>query len=196
MITATLIRVFQKSAGRTLSLRFGVVAVNFCVMMGLAALLGLDIFGQLVFLWGVALVMGTVLSLGGPLILLRRLTDGVGLRGRDIVGLTLIYPAALGVLAWVLLNSLWPTIPWMAVLLTGFFVNALTCLASVMRALGSVQWSMTLRDAGPQLALGFSALAVNGSAADSILLAAAGVMAGVGALTAFRCLILLILLTP
>lgn len=187
MVSAKLIRVFRESAGRTLTLRAAVVAANFGVMMGLAALLGLDVFGQLVFLWGAALVAGTMLSLGGPLILLRRLTDGVGMRLRDVVCMTFAYPAALAVLAYVALDGFWSSMPWAAILSTGFFINALTCLASVMRALGSVQWSMALRDAGPQIALGVGALGATGGSAQGILWGAVFVMLVFAGLAVFWC---------
>ena len=187
MMAAMLISVFQRCAGRTLSLRAGVVAVNFAVMMGLAALLGLDLFGQLVFLWGAALVAGTALSLGGPLILLRGLTDGGGMRVRDIIGLTLAYPFCIGILAWIFLNNIWPDMPWAVTLLTGFMVNLLTCLASLMRALGSLQWSMALRDAGPQVALGLGAVAGMGAQAETILMIAAIIMVAIALLASVRC---------
>jgi O-antigen/teichoic acid export membrane protein len=188
MFAATLTRVFRKSAGRTLTLRAGVVAVNFGVMIGLAALLGLDLFGRLIFLWGAALVASTVLSLGGPLILLRRLTDGGGMRARDIIRLILVYPAVLGVVAGLMLTALWPVVPWIAVFLIGFMVNALTCLASLMRALGSVQLSMTLRDAGPQLALGLGGLIAVGAKAEGILFVSVVVMLAIGAAATVLCL--------
>lgn len=177
MIFTKLTALIEKSAGRTLTLRGAIVAVNFVVMMGLAAGLGLDVFGRLVFSWGAALVAGTVLSFGGPLILLRGLTDGRGMRRWDVTIVILVLPAALAVLAFGLLTAHWSPLPWFAILATGFAINALTCIASVMRALGSVQLSMALRDMGPSVALGIGAVAVRTGPVDLILIVTAALIA-------------------
>ncbi|WP_037293976.1 lipopolysaccharide biosynthesis protein [Roseobacter sp. CCS2] len=163
----------RQSAIQTLGLRAGVVGINFAVMLGLAGLLGFEVFGRLAALWGAALVAGTVLSLGGPVILLRLLTDGKGMRARDICTITLVYPAILALLIYACAINLAPTWSWGAILGAGFAANVLACLASVMRALGSVQASMALRDAGPQVALGLAGVLGPHAAADTIVASAA-----------------------
>ncbi|WP_341366843.1 hypothetical protein [Yoonia sp. BS5-3] len=138
----------------TLALRGGIVGLNFVIMIGLAAYLGLDAFGALAVAWGLALVAGTVLSLGGPLMLLRHLTDGGGLSSQVVILQVMVLPFLLAAIAYPLLEAVFPGSPWLAILLAGLGINLVTCLASIMRALGSLQLSMALRDAGPQLALG------------------------------------------
>ena len=176
MLGSKFARLASQSAAQTLSLRAGVVGVNFVVMLGLAALLGFDTFGQLAAIWGAALVAGTVVSLGGPLVLLRLLTDGQGMRARDILKIALLFPAFLAVVIFGVAENLWPAWPWAAILSAGVLVNTLGCLASVMRALGSVQASMALRDAGPQLSLGLAAVVAGGAGAGVILLTSAAMM--------------------
>ncbi|WP_055686337.1 hypothetical protein [Loktanella sp. 5RATIMAR09] len=161
-----------------MGLRGGIVGVNFLVMLGLAAWLGFETFGRLAALWGAGLVAGTLVSVGGPVILLRVLTDGQGLRAADIFRLAVIYPAILALVAWGLGMLIWPALPWLAILGVGFCVNLLGCLASFMRALGSVHLSMALRDAGPQVALGVAGLVLPETGAAGILLLCALVMAG------------------
>lgn len=161
-----------------MSLRVGIVGANFLVMLGLAAWLGLETFGQIAVLWGAGLVAGTLISVGGPVILLRVLTDGRGLRAADILRVAVIYPAALALVAWGCGVLIWPALPWLAIIGVGFCANLLGCLASIMRALGSVHQSMALRDAGPQVALGVAALLLPETGAAGILLLCALVMAG------------------
>ena len=160
-----------------MGLRGVIVGANFAVMLGLAALLGFAAFGQLAALWGGALVASTLVSLGGPVILLRMLTDGQGLRAVDICKLAVIYPAVLAFVAWCLADLLWPELPWLAIVSVGFCVNLLGCLSSVMRALGSVHLSMALRDAGPQMALGVATVLVPGAQVASVLMVCAAAMA-------------------
>jgi len=181
MLGKRLLELAKQNTGQTLVLRAGVVGVNFAVMLGLAWLLGFETFGRLAALWGAALVVGTVLSLGGPVILLRMLTDGQGLRVRDICKVSVIYPGLLALTIGLVASSLFPGGPWIAVLGAGFFANALGCLASVMRALGSVQASMVVRDAGPQVALGIAGVLAQGDGADAVLMASAVLMAVIGA---------------
>ncbi len=176
-----LVTLARRSALGTLALRCGIVGINFAVMLGLAAFLGLETFGALAFLWGASLVAGTLLSLGGPLVVLRALTDGAGLRPRDVIVVSLVFPSALGVVAFWLLSLLWPGPPWGVILGLGFMTNLLGCLTSVLRALGSVQWSMALRDAGPQLALAAGAL-VAGSGGVASILTACALILGAGSL--------------
>ena len=173
MFGSRLIEVAKQVAAQTLCLRVGIVGINFFVMLSLAALLGFETFGRLAALWGAALVAGTVLSLGGPVILLRMLTDGRGMRVRDILKIAVLCPGLLALAAFLALSSFWPATSWGAILSAGFFTNALACLASVMRALGSVQFSMALRDAGPQVSLGTAGLLGASADADALLLQAA-----------------------
>ncbi len=172
---STLWRIAQGAAIGPLLVRGGLVGLNFAIMLWLAATLGLAGFGTLAFLWGLALVLGTVLSFGGPLILLRRLTGGrTDLSA--ILPLICFYPAlAASVLLWPL-AALFPAIPWLAVLALAVAVNALTGLASVLRTMGSVQGSMILRDGVPQVILAVAALFSGGDVAH--LLAVAALLAG------------------
>jgi O-antigen/teichoic acid export membrane protein len=190
MIGPVLRRLARQTAAGTLFLRAGVVGANFAVMMGLAAWLGLATFGQIALMWGAALVAGTVVSVGGPLILLRALTDGGGMRRWDILALIVVYPLALAVAGYFVLTALAPSFAWAAILGAGVALNALGCLASVMRALGSVQASMVLRDAGPQVALGVAAVIAGKADAAVIMFVAACVMAGLAALIGLCCLML------
>ena len=47
-------------AARALVVRLGIVGLNFAVMMGLAWLLGIDLFGQLIVIWGLALIGSSI----------------------------------------------------------------------------------------------------------------------------------------
>lgn len=170
-----------------IALRGGIVAVNFAVMLGLAALLGLDVFGRLAVIWGLALVSATVMSLGAPLLLLRVLTDGRGLSRVDLIRHVLVYPALLAATALIILDWLLPQLPWTAILSAGFCINLLTCLASLMRALGSINLSMLLRDAAPQLALFVAACLLQGTEQVSILELSAFAMAGLAVLAGGWC---------
>jgi O-antigen/teichoic acid export membrane protein len=98
------------------------------------------------------------------------------LRGRDICNIALIAPGLLCLVAYLICVTIWPTLPWVAILGAGYFVNVLGCLASVMRALGSVQVSMALRDAGPQIALGLAGVVAYSSDPGTILRVCAIVM--------------------
>ncbi len=162
-----------------MGLRAGIVGANFAVMLCLAAWLGLETFGPLAALWGAALVAGTVVSLGGPVILLRMLTDGTGLRGFDICNMVLIVPGVLALTAYLICMTFWPAWPWAAIIGAGYCANILGCLASVMRSLESVQVSMVLRDAGPQLALGLSGLVAYSTDPGAILALSAIMMAAI-----------------
>ena len=189
MFASKFARLAKQGAAGSIGLRVGVVGVNFGVMVILAALLGLEIFGQLAALWGAALVAGTLVSLGGPLILLRMLTDGQGLCTGDILRIAVIYPAAIAVVFWIGAVLVWPDLPWLAILSAGFCINLLGCLGSVMRALGSLYASMALRDAGPQVALGLAAVIAPAAGVEVILLLCALVTAGLalaGAVWAVR----------
>lgn len=159
MIIATLTKLAQRHAMGTLILRGGIVGINFAVMIGLAAWLGLGAFGALAVVWGLALVASTALSLGGPLMLLRHLTDGGGVSSQTIVWQVMVLPVVLAVVAYPVLVSAFPDLPWLPILAMGLGINLMTCLASIMRALGSLQMSMALRDAGPQVALGLGVVA-------------------------------------
>lgn len=189
MLGTKLFQLARQSAAQTMGLRVAVVGFNLTTMLGLAGLLGFETFGQLSVLWGASLVAGTVLSIGGPVILLRMLTDGEGLRGRDICKLSVLYPAVLALLVGLVVAAVLPDWPWAAILSAGLGANALGCVASVMRALGSIQVSMVVRDAGPQMALGFASVLSLGARADAVLMTCAvlmGVLASAGVLWAWR----------
>ncbi|SFR44586.1 hypothetical protein SAMN04488005_2048 [Yoonia tamlensis] len=142
------------------------VGANFAVMMGLAAYLGLEAFGALAVLWGVALVVAPILSWGGPLLLLRALTAG-GVSPTGLLLHLVTLPAGAAVAGLLLCPIIWPPLPWVAIILAAFAINFLTGLASMMRAMGSVNLSMVLRDCGPQLGLGIAAMT-----ADHVLIGA------------------------
>ena len=93
---------------QALGLRGAVVGLNFVLMLGLAALLGFEVFGRLAAYWGGALVAGTVVSLGGPLILLRVLTDGRGMRAVDVYKIAFLYPGLLAIFIYVIAIVLLP----------------------------------------------------------------------------------------
>ncbi|MDX8347924.1 hypothetical protein SLH49_07995 [Cognatiyoonia sp. IB215446] len=173
MVVKTLSRIAAASAWRTLTLRGGIVAMNFGVMIGLAALMGLAAFGELAVIWGLAMIASTALSCGAPLVLLRYLNDGHGMSKRSMLRHVILRPAALAIVGFGLLHLTLPTVNWAAVLLGGLAVHLATCLASIMRALGSVQASMALRDAAPPVGLGLAGLSALGAPAENILLLAA-----------------------
>ncbi|WP_439156183.1 lipopolysaccharide biosynthesis protein [Yoonia sp.] len=178
-------RLIRGVAGPTLLLRVGVVGVNFLVMLGLAWWLGLSEFGDLMVHWGMAMVASTVLSLGAPLLILRVMADGSGVQVSGLLRLVVVFPVLLSVVAAGILPSVAPDVEWGAVILTGLAVNALSCLASVMRALGSVQLSMALRDGVPQVALGLAGCL--GAGASGVLFVASGIMAVVALAVLRRC---------
>ena len=118
--------------------------------------------------WGLALMVATVLSLGGPLMLLRHLTDGSGLSSSLVFWQVMLLPVLFAMVAYPLLLTSFPGLPWLAILITGLGINLINCIASIMRGLGSLQMSMALRDAGPQVALGLGVL-IGAHGADMIL---------------------------
>ncbi|MCG3267011.1 lipopolysaccharide biosynthesis protein [Yoonia sp. I 8.24] len=138
--------------------RAAIVAVNFGVMIWLAYWLGFDAFGSLAVVWGIALVAAPVVSLGGPLLLLRALTDGGGVSPAGLLLHMVTLPAAVAVIGVLICPLFLPLLPWVSIFGAAFAINLLTCLASLMRALGSVNMSMVLRDCGPQVGLGLAAL--------------------------------------
>ena len=176
MIATRLLQMTDGLAPLTLLLRAGLVGGNFAVMLGLAWWLGLSVFGELMMLWAQAMVAATLLSLGAPLLILRTMVDVHGMRPEGLLRQGVMYPAALGACALIVMPALWPGLDWWAVIPAGLAINAVTCLASVMRALGSVRMSMALRDAAPQLALGVAACLASAQA-DAILSGAAVVLA-------------------
>ncbi|MFQ1699078.1 lipopolysaccharide biosynthesis protein [Loktanella agnita] len=188
MIASAIIRLTKIRAAPALVLRALIVGLNFTVMLALAALLGLDVFGGLIMLWGATLIAATLISVGGPLCLLAGATRGAGLPVGDILRHMLIIPAFACLICGVLLMPLWPGLPWMVILMTAFGVNLLTCLASLMRGLGSLHLSMALRDAGPALALLCAALGVASGEAEAILIRAAICMGILAALAVIWCL--------
>ncbi len=165
-------RLAKAAAAGTMVVRAGIVGVNFAVMMGLAYALGLEAFGSLALWWSIALVAGTAFSFGGPLILLRGMTDGSGIQFAGIMRVAVIYPAMLAALAYGPLWVMWPALPWLTLIAVALATNLLSCLASVLRGLGSVQGSMILRDAGPQLALGAALVLRSGDVQAGLAMAA------------------------
>ena len=157
--------------------RSGAVGVNFAVIAGLAAGLGFDDFGRVVLVWSGATVCAPCIGAGVPLILLDAVSKRHGLHRGVILRMIFVWPAILGASAYCLLSSVWPGYPWGAMISAGYCINFLTCLASIMRALGSVILSMVLRDACPHMALGFAAMT---GSVDLILPLACTAMIGMG----------------
>ncbi|MBQ1203130.1 MAG: hypothetical protein IIX61_04915, partial [Loktanella sp.] len=160
-------------AGRGLVLRGALVAGHVAILLGLAQLLGLDGFGALIVLWGLALMASTALGFGAPLALLARLGDGAGMRGSALVWLCLGLPLLAACCVGALLQLIWPALPWPAVLGVALAVHLASCIASLLRVLGSVHGSMILRDGAPLLALGLAGL-TRADAAVILALAALG----------------------
>lgn len=177
MLMHVLQRLGGRSATTALLSRAGMVGANFAVMLSLTSTLGMAVFGELVFLWGQALVISTVVSCGGPLLVLRNLSGGRGLRAARIAWLAVVLPAIMGLVIWLGATAVWPQPQWLAVIIAAFNINFLNCLASIMRALGSVQISMILRDAGPFVALGIAGVAAATAEVATIIIWAALVMA-------------------
>ncbi|WP_320237403.1 hypothetical protein [Cognatiyoonia sp. IB215182] len=176
MVVEILSRIAAAGAWRILALRAAIVAVNFGVMIGLAAIMGLAGFGELAVVWGLAMIASTALSCGAPLLLLRHLTDGRGMSRGSLLRHVVLQPAALAVVAFPFLYLAFPAINWTTVLLCGLSIHFVTCLASIMRALGNVQASMALRDAVPPLALGLAGLLALGASAGLMLLLATAIV--------------------
>ncbi len=168
-------------------LRGVVVAGNLVVLLGLALVLGLDGFGALIVLWGLALVGSTLLGFGGPLTLLARLGDGAGMHPRAVLWLCLGLPLIAALTGSLWLAVIWPQVPWPAVAAMALAVNLAACLGSILRALGSVQISMVLRDGAPLLALGLAGL-TRWDATAILWLATVllGVICAVGAVLVWR----------
>ncbi len=141
------------------------------VVLGLAFVLGLDRFGALIVLWGLALVAATLLGFGGPLVLLARLGDGRGMHPFAVLALCLGLPGLAAMLTLPLLPLIWAGVPWGAVLAAALAIHLVACLGSVLRALGSLHLSMALRDGAPVLALGLAGLS-QGDAGAILWLAA------------------------
>jgi O-antigen/teichoic acid export membrane protein len=188
MIRQALHRLTKIDATRPLMLRAAVVGLNFCVMMWLSFALGLSAFGALIYLWGGALVASTLVSCGGPLILLRALSNGTGLRVVHMVGLIAVLPAVLSVTGWFLATMFLPRIDWATLFAVAFSVNMLGCLASVMRAIGSVQISMFLRDAGPFSALGIASFLAADAGPAALLLVTAIVICAMSIAATIWCI--------
>lgn len=158
-------------AARAILLRGGLVAGHMAVLVVLAFVLGLDVFGALIVLWGMALVAAGVLGFGAPLVLLARLADGRGMHPFGVLALCVLMPVLAAAAVYPLLHLVWPGVPWAAVLATALAVHLATCLGSVARALGSLHLSMALRDGAPVLALGLAGI-VGADAAVTLWLAA------------------------
>ncbi len=176
MIKLALHRLQKTDAAGPLLLRAAVVGLNFCVMVWLSFELGLSAFGALIYLWGAALVTSSIVSCGGPLVLLRALCDGSGLRLTQIIGLSIVLPGLLCGVGWFATSSLMPDDRWLTLFAVAFSANALGSLASIMRAMGSVQTSMVLRDAGPFTALGVATFLQPAGDPEALLWMAAALM--------------------
>ncbi len=184
-MTASVFKGLTKGgAAPAMLLRAGIVAVNFAVMLGLAALLGLADFGRLAVIWGLALVLSSIIAAGAPLLLLQALSDGGRLTGRALAQHVIVYPLVV-VIGLIALPVLFATLPRVPIFLAAFGIHLVSCLASIMRALGSVHVSMALRDAGPQLALGVGAVLAMGH--SNILEITAVILAVVAGLAAIWC---------
>lgn len=175
MISSRILRLANASASPVVALRGVIVGINFLVMIGLAAWLGLAVYGQLVVMWGLALLVSGVIGVGAPLLLLRALSDGGKLAIGRLCVVTFFYPAGLALIGWLLMMVIMPAQPWAVIFGTGFAIHLMQCLASIMRALGSMSWSMFLRDSGPQLALGLAGFAV-GAQSGVIIGATTGIL--------------------
>lgn len=176
MIKLALRRLRKTDVAGPLLLRAAVVGLNFCVMVWLSFQLGLGAFGALIYLWGGALITSAIVSCGGPLVLLRALCDGSGLRLSQIIGLTAVLPSLICGVGWFATSSAMPDDRWATLFAVALSANAVSCLASIMRAMGSVQSSMLLRDAGPFTALGVAALLQPTGDAKALLWIAAALM--------------------
>ncbi len=157
MIQNLIARTAGSVGAQTFVLRSALIGVNFVIMLGLAALLGLEAYGALMVAWGLTLVMSTILSVGGPLAMLRNLTNGGVMSHRGLFDQAILYPALVAAVCWIVLPRWLPIADWQIIIPSAFFINAVTCLASLARALGSIRVSMVLRDGAPQLALGLAA---------------------------------------
>lgn len=162
MTESDLSRFARHPAAQATALRGAIVSVNFAVMLGLAMGLGLEAYGRLIVTWGLALIVSGMISLGAPLLILRVSSDVGGMSLRALALQVVAYPIGLAMAGWLILSFLLPSMPWGSVFGLGFAIHVASCLASVMRALGSLHWSALLRDAAPQAALGAAALAVRG----------------------------------
>jgi O-antigen/teichoic acid export membrane protein len=184
----------QKFGGRpawtqarlALVLRGALVAGNFVILLGMAAGLGLDVFGRLIVVWGIAQIAATLLGFGAPLVLLARLGDGAGLHPRAVAALCLGLPVALALPVAVAGAAFAPDLlDWGAVLGAALVLHLVACLASILRVLGETLWSMALRDGAPMLALGLGALA--GDDVAAILWICTAILGALGAVAAGVC---------
>ena len=139
-------------------IRGAIVGINFGVMIGLAAWLGLTDFGHLAVHWGLALVVAPVVGFGGPLVLLRTLSNDKGMTLGAVIAQAVTVPASLCVVLVVISSLFGPAVQWLPIIAVGFCVNFINCLSSLSRAIGNVNGSMVLRDCVPQLVLGAAAV--------------------------------------
>lgn len=174
---------FQSVALGPLCLRGGMVGVNFLIMLGLAAHLGLTGFGRLAFLWSLVLFAGTCVSCGIPLVLLRIAANGCRPQTGLLIGLVWGVPAGGLIMLYAVGQWVAPDQPWLTLTILALAINAITCLASLLRGAGSVNGSMVLRDAAPQLALGAAALCGAATPAGLLAITAIGLLVLAGLLT-------------
>ena len=145
----------RSGAWPLIALRGAMVAVHLLVMLGLAAWLGLAGFGALAHLWAVALVLSTVIAAGGPLVILRANAATVLAR---FVTAGVLFPATLAVAGFTVLALLGQLAPWGAVVALAFAFALGQAVASALRVMGSVAFSMVLRDGLPVILLGIVAI--------------------------------------
>ncbi|KJZ20670.1 lipopolysaccharide biosynthesis protein [Loktanella sp. S4079] len=136
-----------------LALRAGMVALNFGIMMGIAAWVGMAAFGQIAVMWSTTLVVAPIIACGGPLLILRNASQG-RMSGFDFLVQAVLIPGAACVCVAFVSGALWPNMAWGEIVLGGFFINLLSCLASALRGRDSVNISMITRDCVPLIALG------------------------------------------
>lgn len=159
-------RLFHASAAPAFVLRCGIVGCNLAAMLGLVAWLGIDAFGLLIVAWGFSLVASTLVGGGAPLYFLEILGQGRQITWIAFATQLLGFPAILCAIGIAILSTLWPNFSWAAILVAGFCIHLSACVASIMRALGSVQFSMVLRDTGPLFALCLAAFISDSGVAE------------------------------
>lgn len=153
--------------------RFAIVGANFASLLVVGYLMEPADFGTFVFFWALAQTLAAVSSLGGALYLLREYSarqesDAHGVRARFAVAIALLWPACV----LVLLAGLWwgGKAYWQAdsttsdriilVMMTAWVLNLVSHLVLPLRVYGMSNVSMALRDAGPQVILVISAIAL------------------------------------
>ena len=83
----------DRTACAALAMRGAAVGGNFAVMLWLVGWLGLTAFGQIMHQWAIAMVLATIVSMGGPVLVLRE--AGAGDLWRRAMAPPLVLGAAL-----------------------------------------------------------------------------------------------------